>query len=132
MNRTMRRISEREGKRLQKLEWNDFKDVTREAFEKHMMFDGKTSKYFPDLVFQNNKYIVQVFHNHVRNGKNYTKAMIRRSDAAPICDWSDLFRIKNEIFGDEVEAVQFLPKKSELVDRANLYWFFIERNEGEK
>jgi hypothetical protein len=68
-----------------------------------------------------------VYYNVLRNKKMYTKVMCRRSDSKPICDWQDLFRIKNEIFGEEVEAVQFLPRKSELTDVANLYWFFIEQ-----
>jgi hypothetical protein len=52
--------------------------------------------------------------------------MVRRSDSEPIYSWNDLYRIKNEIFGAEVEAIQFMPKVSELVDDANLYWFYIE------
>jgi hypothetical protein len=127
MNRAMRKASEAEGRRLQKLPWNEFRDVTEEAILKHLLFSGN---YFPvDKVFQNNKYIVQVFyHNKIKN-KNMTKVMCRRSDGKPICSWSDLFRIKNEIFGEEIEAIQFLPKKSELIDEANLYWFFIEEQE---
>lgn len=121
----MRRASEKEGRRLQKLEWNEFVDVTTEAIQKHIAL-GSNPNFRPDTVWQNNKYIVQVFNGVERNKKMYTKVMVRRSDAQAIYSWQDLYRIKNEIFGDEVEAVQFMPKKSELVDSANLYWFFIE------
>jgi len=33
MNREMRRASEREGRRLQKYDWSEFKDVTKEAIQ---------------------------------------------------------------------------------------------------
>ena len=68
---------------------------------------------------------MQVFYNQKRKGKFYTKVMVRRNDAQAIYSWQDMFRIKNEIFGEEVEAIQFFPKKSELVDEANMYWFWI-------
>jgi hypothetical protein len=125
MNRAMRRLSEQQGRRLQAKEWNEFKDVTTEAIQKHLTLNP-FSPFRPDSVFQNNKYIVQVFKNRLRNEKYYTKVMVRRSDAEPVYSWQDLFRIKNEIFGPEIEAIQFMPKVSELVDDANLYWFWIE------
>lgn len=127
MNRAMRRASEKEGRRLQKLEWNDFNDVTIEAIKKHWKLNPE-SNFRPDAVYQNNKYIVQVFVSQIRNGRRYKKIMIRRSDSEPIYSWQDLFRIKNELFGDEKEAIQFFPKKSELIDQANLYWLWIEEN----
>ncbi len=125
MNRAERRASASEGRRLQKLPWNEFKDVSYEARSKHIAAGGNPC-FRPHAVWQNNKYIVQVFFNSPRKNRLYTKVMVRRSDGKPICSWTDLFRIKNEIFGAEVEAVQFLPRKSELVDDANLYWFWIE------
>lgn len=125
MNRAMRRASEANGRKLQRLEWNRFSDVTDEARGRHLMLNPD-SRFKVDRVYKNNKYIVQVFHNVERKGRTYTKVMVRRSDSQPIYSWQDLYRIKNEIFGDEVEAVQFMPPKSELVDDANLYWFFIE------
>lgn len=127
MNRAMRRASEKEGRRLQKLEWNDFNDVTIEAIKKHWKLNPE-SNFRPDAVYQNNKYIVQVFVSQIRNGRRYKKIMIRRSDSEPIYSWQDLFRIKNELFGEEKEAIQFFPKKSELIDQANLYWLWIEEN----
>jgi hypothetical protein len=125
MNREMRRASEKEGRRLQKMPWNQFKNITEEAIKKHKTLNPE-SNFAPTLVWQNNKYIVQVFHGVERKGKKYIKAMVRRSDSQPILSWTDLFRIKNELFGEECEAIQFLPKKSELTDVANLYWIWVE------
>ena len=125
MNRKMRRASHSEGLRMSKKEFNKFEDVTVVSHEKHRIL-SPTSTFFPHQVWQNNHYIVQVFFNQKRKGKFYTKAMVKRTDGATLSAWEDLYRIKNEIFGEEVEAVQFLPPKSELTDVANLYWFFIE------
>lgn len=127
MNREQRRASEKEGRRRQGLPWDSFNDVTALAYAKHVMLSGDPS-FRPDRVYQNNKYIVQVFYRRERKGRFYTKVMVRRSDAEPIYSWSDLYRIKNEIFGEEIEAVQFMPPKSELIDEANLYWFWIEES----
>jgi len=129
MNREQRRISEKEGRRLQKLHWNEFVDVTQEiqAIARSNMF-----KRPADLAYKNNRYVVQVFLKVKRKGVMYTRVMVRRNDSLPICSWSDMYRIKNELFGEETEAVQFLPPKSELIDAANLYWFFIPHKEGEK
>lgn len=125
MNRKMRRLSEAEGKRKQKKEWDQFKDVTQEAIKKHLLLKPD-SAFRPDRVFVNNRYIVQVFTNKLRDFKLYDKILIRRSDSKPIYSWQDLFRIKNEIFGPEVEAIQFFPPVSKLVDEANLYWLWIK------
>lgn len=124
MNRKMRKIADKEGRRLQSLPWNKFKDVTQEAREKHFLLNGNCINY-PDKVFQNNKYIVQLFYNKMRDGVLYDKYMIRRSDALTVSNWNDLYKIKNEIIGEEIEAVMFFPKKSELTDVANLYWLFV-------
>lgn len=126
MNRKQRRLSEAEGRRKQKLEWNRFENVTQDAVAKHMALHPD-STFRPDFVFQNNRYIVQVFLGERRKNRTYDKAMIRRSDAKPIDSWSDLQRVKNEIFGPEIEAIQFFPPQSELIDDANLYWLFIEQ-----
>mgnify|MGYP006869465799 FL=1 len=125
MNRKMRRMSEAEGKRRQKKEWNEFQDVIQEAIKRNLLFNPD-STFRPDRVFMNNRYIVQVFTNKMRNFKLYDKILIRRSDSKPIYSWQDLFRIKNEIFGPEVEAIQFFPPVSKLVDEANLYWLWSE------
>lgn len=129
MNRKQRREFDKkslsEGRRKQKLGWDEFKNVTKTAIEKHLALNP-TSDFRPDFVFQNNRYIVQVFANVPRNGRTYDKVMVRRSDSKPIYSWADLFRIKNEVLGPEVEAIQFMPKVSELIDQANLYWFWVD------
>jgi hypothetical protein len=44
-----------------------------------------------------------------------------RLDGQAIHDWRELQRIKNEIVGDEIEAVELYPAESRLLDTANWY-----------
>lgn len=124
MNRQMRRASERNGIRLQRKEWNAFEDVTEEAMERQRLL-RPNSTHRPHRVLHNNRYIVQCFVGKTILGMPAEKVMIRRSDSEPIYSWSDLQRIKNEIFGEEAVGIQLFPKQSELVDDANLYWMWV-------
>lgn len=51
---------------------------------------------------------------------------IKRHDRRPVHDWRHLQRIKNEILGPEVEAVELYPAEARKVDGANQYhlWAF--------
>lgn len=51
---------------------------------------------------------------------------VRRADRKPLRDWRDLQRIKNEIAGPHIEAVELFPDEDRLVDTANQYhlWCF--------
>jgi hypothetical protein len=46
---------------------------------------------------------------------------IRRADRSAARDWRDLQRIKNEIAGPDVEAMELYPAEDRLVDTANQY-----------
>lgn len=49
---------------------------------------------------------------------------IKRIDMREIHDWRDLQRIKNELVGEEAEAVELYPAESRLVDTSNQYHLF--------
>lgn len=51
---------------------------------------------------------------------------IKTRDKQPRHDWRELQRIKNELVGEEVEAVEIYPAESRLVDTSNQYhlWCF--------
>lgn len=53
---------------------------------------------------------------------------IRAVDGSPRHDWRDFQRIKNELVGEEAEAVELYPAESRVVDTANHYhlWVFPE------
>jgi hypothetical protein len=53
---------------------------------------------------------------------------IKRRNKHPVHDWRHLQRIKNEIVGEECEALEIYPAESRLVDTANQYhlWAFTD------
>ena len=51
--------------------------------------------------------------------------MIRHNTGNAIHSWSDIQRIKNDLFGEEAHAVEYYPKVSELVDDKNIYHVWI-------
>lgn len=54
------------------------------------------------------------------------QALIQSHADEPIKNhWSEIQRIKNEIFGKEVTAIEYFPAESELIDHYNIYWIFI-------
>lgn len=55
-----------------------------------------------------------------------TRAMVQNlSNTRIINHWSEMQKIKNEIFGEETVAVEYYPAQSKLVDNANIYWLWI-------
>lgn len=73
----------------------------------------------------NDKYMVHVIPwpaQHI-NGHNrgLVQLSIRRQDRLPARDWRDLQRIKTQLLGPEVEAVELYPAESRLVDTANQF-----------
>jgi hypothetical protein len=50
---------------------------------------------------------------------------IKRIDKAPIRNWRDLQRIKNELCGPECDAVEIFPRESQLVDTANQFHLWV-------
>jgi hypothetical protein len=76
--------------------------------------------------YANNRYIVMVMDNAETDKGPAIRAMIQTVDDRPIQNhWSELQRIKNEIFGEQVTAIEYFPPQSELVDKHNIYWIWI-------
>ena len=50
---------------------------------------------------------------------------VKTHDKKPIRDWRDMQRIKNELVGEEHEAVELYPAESRLVDTANQYHMWV-------
>jgi len=51
----------------------------------------------------------------------YTHLRIYRVDGRPIHNYMDLFNIKNDILGREIEAIEIYPKLSNFKDGSNTY-----------
>lgn len=54
--------------------------------------------------------------------------MIRRIDRKPIHNYYDLLRIKDQILGEEYEAVELYPARSRLVDEDHIYHLYALPN----
>lgn len=77
--------------------------------------------------FSNNRYIVMINDSaKMTGGITAIKAMVQRHDDRPIHNhWREMQNIKNEIFGDDVTAIEFYPSESSLEDVANIYWLWV-------
>jgi hypothetical protein len=84
---------------------------------------GVEDLFDPDReVWRNNLYTVHV----ARSPLGYvTHLSIRRNDRAPIHDWRHFQRIKTELAGEDVEAVELYPHEGRLVDGANQYHLWV-------
>lgn len=117
--RAMERAKEKHVKNLMKAGYSEFKDITAEAHDRIGNKYGRA----PDKVYQNGQFIIQVFEEN--NAWNAKKVMIRWLDARPEIPWAILQKIKNDLFGAEVTALEVFPKESNKVDVANMYWIWI-------
>lgn len=76
--------------------------------------------------YQNNRYIVMIQDNVETTKGLGIRAMIQTIDDAPIKNhWSELQRIKNEIFGGHKIGIEYFPRETDLIDHHNIYWLWI-------
>lgn len=54
----------------------------------------------------------------------WDRVMIHKHDSTRVV-WAEMQRIKNELFGEDRIAIEVLPRQSDVVDSANMYWFFL-------
>jgi hypothetical protein len=73
-----------------------------------------------DEVWINDTYQV-----NIRRQETMAHLSIKRHDKEPARDWRDFQRIKNELVGEEFEAVELYPAESRLVDSANQYHLWV-------
>lgn len=113
-----REIRRREAKRRKREDSPDFVEVPSHDWPVNQM-RGLSR------VYKNNQFIVLVFDRVLdRNGYRASKVMVQNNLNLPV-GWKSLQTIKNQIFGREATGVQYLPPESELVDEANMYWFYV-------
>ncbi len=76
--------------------------------------------------YANNRYIVMIGDDTSTTHGTAICAMVQRVDDVPILNhWSELQKIKNELFGEEVTAIEYYPAESKLVNDHNIYWLWI-------
>jgi hypothetical protein len=78
------------------------------------------------VMFANSRYQVSIWKHPLPadgmpEGAECFHLSIKRNDGSAVRDWRDMQRIKNELLGDEAEAVELYPAESRLVDGANQY-----------
>lgn len=88
--------------------------------------NGAEEKY--EETWKNNRYQVSIrsFESDVfkyDDGKPFVMkyVTIKRIDKEAVHDWRDIQRIKNELLGSEIEAVELYPSESRLMDTSNQY-----------
>ena len=100
------------------------KPITR--FEK---IDLSNASFIPKgmtRAFKNTRYVVMVYDNSPVTTGTAIRVMVQKHNDTPILNhWSEMQKIKNEIFGEETIAVEYYPAKSQLIDDHNIYWFWI-------
>lgn len=84
-----------------------------------------------DPVYRNNKYQVAVREVPCPWGDMFHLS-IKRVDREPIHDWRDLQEIKNQLVGEEHEAIELYPAESRRVDSANQYHIWVLKEKGVK
>lgn len=76
--------------------------------------------------YKNNRYIVTIDDNCKTDKGTGIRAMVQAHDNKPIENhWSELQKIKNELFGEETIAIEYYPKESQLQDLHQIYWLWI-------
>jgi hypothetical protein len=80
----------------------------------------------PEAIFANSRYQVAIWTDTAPEPfGEYAHLSIKVHDKQAWHDWRDLQRIKNELCGVEVEAVEVYPAESRLVDTANQYHLYV-------
>jgi len=73
-----------------------------------------------------NRYVVMIEDNAKTNKGNGIKVLIQKHDGTPIINhWSEIQKIKNELFGSETTGIEYYPAESELINDHNIYWLWI-------
>ena len=76
--------------------------------------------------FRNNKFIVTIDDNRKVSTGTAIVALVQNHLNTPIANhWSEMQRIKNEIFGENTVAIEYYPAQSMMIDRANIYWMWV-------
>jgi hypothetical protein len=102
-------------------------------FERTTLTDGPSdfgphNKKDECVIYVNSRYLVRV--HPTSESRPLIKLSIKHLDLSTRHDWRDFQRIKNELLGEEYEAVELYPAESRLVDMANQYHLWAYPKEG--
>lgn len=109
-----------EAQRLMQQSETKFEQVHLYGMRKDIIPTGMTR------AFRNNRYTVMIYDGSMTTAGNATKVLIQNHFDEPIKNhWSEIQRIKNEVFGSEVTAIEYYPAESQLINQHNIYWIWI-------
>jgi|TARA_R100000234_G_scaffold47440_1_gene28363 hypothetical protein len=95
---------------------------------------GRVHVGIPDECWTNNIYSVWVYWGEkVPKHEDWPDMVwlsIKRHDREPIFDWRAMQNIKNDIVGENHEAVSLFPSEERLMDEANQYHLFCLADTG--
>lgn len=120
MNRQQRRLTASKASKMVRLPWQPLEYVPVGPY--HPLAPGGLRRSF-----RNNVVSVQVYEDvHACSLIGLvTPIGIRRHDGGDRVLWSDMQRIKDELFGSDRVAIQVFPATEDLVDEANMYWMWL-------
>jgi len=118
----------RKQRRIQKLvrtvqeQWSDWQEcpLSPEYLELH-----PTAVEDGHKMFWNSRYHVWRRDYDSKAFGVITHLSIKRNDKKPLHDWRDLQRIKNELAGEDREALELYPSEERVVDMANQYHLWV-------
>lgn len=105
------------------------KQMLRKTLSAFEPIDLSTVEYHPSWLtraYSNTRYVVMIDDQCKTTHGPAIRAMVQKNDDIPIPNhWSEMQKIKNELFGQETTAIEYYPKESELVNEHNIYWMWI-------
>ncbi len=91
--------------------------------------DLSTAPFVPPYctrAFRNNRYTITINDNEPTTAGNAIHCYIQRHGNVVIPNhWSEIQKIKNELFGLEAMAIEYYPAESELLDTHNIYHIWV-------
>lgn len=118
------------------IEWTPFEKADTFRLDPVLAILAEANGLTDELkeVWVNNLYQVSILRGlrWCADGPELIRLSIKRRDKKAIHDWRDLQRIKNELVGEENEAIELYPAESRLVDTANQYWLWVLKDSKER
>ncbi len=107
--------------RLAKTERTPLRPEQIEAIRAHGGDDALLEELAKADIYKNHLYTVTV----TRHVNGWVEELsIRRNDRKAVHDWRHFQRIKDELAGEEIEAVEVYPARRRLMDTANQYYLY--------
>lgn len=101
------------------------RQALRAACASEEAFEALMEQHERSEMWGNDQYIAIVErHQTGEHAGVIAEISIRRTDRKAVHDWRHFQRIKNEIAGPEIEAVELYPAESRLMDTANQYYLY--------